>query len=112
MSNVSQSVSSTVVAVLGTIGVTANTAVKAVNNVAASMDMLDAYVSKAKVDQQISYRLNAKDNLRRLIHEAAEARAVREHALEQRMSVDSRLAQLFKSAESEFEGMFPELQAS
>lgn len=88
MSTVTSATSSTIVAILDTIGGTARMVSNAVNSASSAVDMADAYVRDARIKQANSIFADQQTHLRKVIIEAADSAVSAEKALQKKYEND------------------------
>jgi flagellar biosynthesis regulator FlaF len=109
MATIRQSASSSIISMLSTVNASASTVAKTINATADSVDMLTAYITKAKAEQTKTHIIEAKNFDDNLIQEASLAKSKREAALEKELRADQRLAQLYQQNHAEYTALlFPQ----
>ena len=95
MSSITKSTGATLVSMLGTVKITADTAARAVHTVASSLDMLDQYVQDARASQIAHSAINRITMLDNLQTESALEAAKSQAAIQRELNADNVLAELF-----------------
>lgn len=103
MTAVSRTTGATIVSLLGTIGSVANTTEKIINSAASSVDMLDAYVQKAKREQVAQHKIDEESWLENLLDAAARDHEKRQEAIIKEYASDSRRQQNFLAIRARLE---------
>lgn len=106
MTTVRASAASSIIAIFGTLGSSANAASKLIDQLNTGVDMLDRYVTTAKTQQELTYRIKNKDFLDDLINESAVERAKKLAAMEKEISQDQAVAKHHASCISEYKTLF------
>ena len=92
LGNVTDAASNTAVQVLETIGTVATTATQTVGAITASVDMLSAFIHKARENQIAQHELEADDFYERLAEEAALERSERQAELQRKLNANPDIA--------------------
>lgn len=108
MATVRASTGSTIVAILGTLNASASSIAKVIDAGADSVDMLTAYIQKAKSEQAAAHKIAAERHETNLINEAAKEQAKLERDLEKELSGDKRLSELFLQNQATYKALFTE----
>ena len=106
MTSVTQSTTSTVVAVLGTINSSAMSIAKVIDSAASAVDMLDMYVQKAKRQQIERHTVDSHDYRFTLLSEAANAKRKLVTSIEKELANDVNGQQKFNTYFAEYEALF------
>ena len=105
MTTVTKSASNTIVTMLGSIGSAASMVSKTIDSASASVDMLDAYVQRAKVNQASAHKIADADYLRNLIEDAGIERVKRHKTIEATLATQQERV-LFDQYLSEYQALF------
>ena len=102
MATVRASASGSIISMLNTVNASAQSVAKIIDAGSDSVDMLTAFITKAKAEQSKAHLFAAKDYDDNLIHEAALAKSKREATLEKELRQDQRLADLYQQNHAEY----------
>ncbi|RUX60146.1 hypothetical protein [Mesorhizobium sp. M7A.F.Ca.CA.002.12.1.1] len=102
MATVRASASSSIISILGTVNASAQSVAKVIEAGSDSVDMLTAFITKAKAEQAKAHLFAAKDYDDNLIHEAALAKSKREANLTKELRNDADLARLYQANHAEY----------
>ncbi|MER9436676.1 hypothetical protein NKJ04_17435 [Mesorhizobium sp. M0618] len=102
MATVRGSASSSIISVLGTVNASAQSIAKVIEAGSDSVDMLTAFITKAKEEQRKAHLFAMKDYDDNLIHEAAFAKSKREATLVRELKQDAELAKLYQQNHAEY----------
>lgn len=106
MSNIRSTTSQTIVTLLGTVQSSASSVGKVIDSVSSSVDMLDRYVQRAKVNQITAHQIEDRNWRRNLILDAAKAQEKIETDLDREYGNDPQRAQRFNNIVADLESMF------
>lgn len=107
MTTVSKSTASTIVSLLGTIGAAASMVAKTVDSASSSVDMLDAYVQRAKSHQAVTHKIEDASWLSSLKEDAAIERIKRHKTIAATLTTTQDRT-LFDQYLAEFDALFAE----
>lgn len=106
MATVGTTTSQTIVSLLGTLNSTANMVARTVDSAASSVDMLDAYVQRAKRNQTDQHKVEDLHWRRNLILDAAKEQEKKENAIIKEYAHDTSRQQKFNNITEQLEALF------
>lgn len=109
MSSVTNATSNSLVAVLNTVNVAAQQAARTVTTAASGLDMLDAFVQKAKAEQAMRHTVDAVTYQMRLVREATDREVISQQEIAKKMKADAEYAQLYAATKAHLDAAFTQV---
>lgn len=94
------------VSILTAVSTAANQTTKAIKTIGYSLDMLDAFVIKARKEQIVTHELEIHNNFTAIRQRITEERATRETELARKLTADPLLKSAFEQSFAESEAIF------